>query len=570
MGAAGLALLSLLAAMVVDLAFLEMEGRRLQSAADLAALSAARDLDRAAAAAAATARDNLSGTLREAHAVETTTGAYDPDPRTPPRQRFRAAAGSPNAARVRLSGPASLHFGRVILGRDSVMLSRQATAARPHRETAAFSIGSRLARLDGGLANQLLHALTGAKVSLSAADYRSLAEARISLPDALDALATEADLRVGDYARLADAQIEAGPVLRRLAAMTPPGAASALNRLATAAGGMRLKAGDLIGVDASAPHGLKGAASAQVSALDLAMAMLEIGGGERQAALDLAVPSGLADVRVMLAIGERPVNSPWLAVSDRGEPTIRTAQVRLFVMATTSQALALLGRVELPLLGRVELPLIVEAAPSEARLADIRCTPDAEVRLDVRPGVARVMVGRADARALRDFSTPLSSRSTQLASLAGIATVKGRAEVTAADAGFQPTTFSAADIARQRVRTVQSRAFASGAVTSLLQRLDLEVTALGLGVNGRDQPGGRAAADAAGARARRRAEQRAGALGSASRRGGRDGPRRVLPARRRGAAGAGRMKDLGLSRGRRAGRRPRPAAGPDASGRRRR
>lgn len=562
MGAAGLALLSLLAAMVIDLAFLEMEGRRLQSAADLAALSAARDLDRAAAAAAATARDNLSGTLREAHAVETTTGAYDPDPRTPPRQRFRAAAGSPNAARVRLSGLASLHFGRVILGRDSVMLSRQATAARPHRETAAFSIGSRLARLDGGFANQLLHALTGAKVSLSAADYRSLAEARISLPDALDALATEADLRVGDYARLADAEIEAGPVLRRLAAMTPPGAASALNRLATAAGGMRLKAGDLIGVDASAPHGLKGAASAQVSALDLAMAMLEIGGGERQAALDLAVPSGLADIRVMLAIGERPVNSPWLTVSDRGEPTIRTAQVRLSVVATTSQALALLGR--------VELPLIIEAAPSEARLADIRCTPDAEVRLDVRPGVARVMVGRADARALRDFSTPLSSRSTQLASLAGIATVKGRAEVTAADAGFQPTTFSAADIARQRVRTVQSRAFASGAVTSLLQRLDLEVTALGLGVNGRDQPGGRAAADAAGARARRRAEQRAGALGSASRRGGRDGPRRVLPARRRGAAGAGRMKDLGLSRGRRAGRRPRPAAGPDASGRRRR
>ena len=41
----------------------------------------------------------------------------------------------------------------------------------------------------------------------------------------------------------------------------------------------------------------------------------------------------------------------------------------------------------------------------------------------------------------------------------------------------------AADIARQRVRTVQSRAFASGAVTSLLQRLDLEVTALGLGVD---------------------------------------------------------------------------------------
>lgn len=88
MGAAGLALLSLLAAMVVDLAFLEMEGRRLQSAADLAALSAARDLDRAAAAAAATARDNLSGTLREAHAVETTTGAYDPDPRTPPASAF--------------------------------------------------------------------------------------------------------------------------------------------------------------------------------------------------------------------------------------------------------------------------------------------------------------------------------------------------------------------------------------------------------------------------------------------------------------------------------------------------
>lgn len=210
MGAAGMALFSVLAALSIDLAFLEMEGRRLQSAADLAAMAAARDLDRAAAAAEATARDNLSGSMRAAYAIETRTGAYDADPKTAPRDRFRAKAEGPNAARVRVSGPASLHFGRVILGRDSVLLTREATAARPHQAAATFSIGSRLARLDGGVANQLLKALTGSELSLSALDYRALAEARVSLLDTIDALALEADLKAGDYDGLADAEIDVG------------------------------------------------------------------------------------------------------------------------------------------------------------------------------------------------------------------------------------------------------------------------------------------------------------------------------------------------------------------------
>lgn len=475
MGAAGLALFSVLAALSVDLAFLEMEGRRLQSAADLASMAAARDLDRAAAAAEATARDNLSGTMRAAYAIETRTGAYDADPETAPRDRFRADAENANAARVRVSGPASLHFGRMILGRDSVLLTREATAARPAQVAATFSIGSRLARLDGGVANQLLKALTGSEAALSVLDYRALAQARVSLLDMIDALALEANLKAGDYDGLADAEIEAGAALRRIAALAPPVAASALNKMAAAAGRSRLKVGELIGIEAETPRGLKGALDIDVSALDLAMATLEVGGGERQAALDLAAPTGLADLEVMLAIGERPNNSPWLTVTAEGEPVIRTAQARLAVTAKTSRALALLGR--------LELPLVVEVASSEARLMDIRCAPDAQVRLGVRPGVARILIGRVDGGTLRDFKTPLSARPTVLISVLGLATVRARAEVTAADSGFQSVTFSAADIAEQRVRTVQSRAFASGAVTSLLQRLDLEVSALGLGVN---------------------------------------------------------------------------------------
>src|SRR5690606_25470733 len=87
------------------------------------------------------------------------------------RRAFTPDAAEPNAARVVLSAPAPLLFGRWILGRDSVTVSKSATAALPGGPPSAmFSIGSRLASLDGGLANALLSGLLGSQASLTVMD----------------------------------------------------------------------------------------------------------------------------------------------------------------------------------------------------------------------------------------------------------------------------------------------------------------------------------------------------------------------------------------------------------------
>lgn len=153
-GAAGAALACLMAAVVIDGGAIMLEARALQGAADLAALSAARDLSRAQAAAEATARDNAGPDVE----VRTAIGVYRPDAAVKASDRFTPTTDvdDANAAEVTVSGAASLWFGRLVLGRDTVAISRRASAAiRPEEPVAMFSIGSRLARLDGGVANQV-------------------------------------------------------------------------------------------------------------------------------------------------------------------------------------------------------------------------------------------------------------------------------------------------------------------------------------------------------------------------------------------------------------------------------
>ncbi|RZJ19145.1 MAG: hypothetical protein EON91_02815, partial [Brevundimonas sp.] len=213
MGAVAGGLICGLAALSVDLGSIALEARRVQGAADLAALSAAMDLPRAGAAAQATARDNLGRQVQPA----TITGVYTPDRERKPQERFIPGGLRPNAARVRLDSEAKLYFGRWILGRETITVSRSATAAIPQNPPmAAFSIGSRLASLDGGLLNQLLGGLTGSKVSLNLMDYRRLADLDVDLLTWLDALAVDLGVEAGDYDALLRHEVDAGRALRVL------------------------------------------------------------------------------------------------------------------------------------------------------------------------------------------------------------------------------------------------------------------------------------------------------------------------------------------------------------------
>ena len=468
-------LLCLFAAAAIDLGVLVLHTRRVQGAADLAALSAVQNLARGEAMMRLAALDTVEANVSPdvSVTVATAQGVYTPDPAKARDQRFTPGGQNPNAARVEVTSRAPLFFVRLLLGRDEVRVTRRATASVSKTPKAMFSIGSRLARLDGGVVNQVLSGLTGSKVSLSVMDYRRLADLDVNLLGFTDALATDLGVQVGDYDRLLATQVDAGRALKVLERLAGGNDGGALGKLASASVGTKVTLGDVIGLDAKAPEGIRRGLNASVSAMDLVMAMLEAGAGDRQIALNLGVPAGLADLKASLAVGERPNRSPWLTVTANGQPLIRTAQARLYVRARTAQALSGLAR--------VELPILIDLAASEARLKSLSCDPARSVEVDVRPGLARASIGVVDEARLGDFKTALTPRPATLLSVLGLVTLTGKADVEAADTGFRPLRFDAADIEAQRIRTMASRSFASGLVSSLLARLDVTVNGLDLG-----------------------------------------------------------------------------------------
>lgn len=461
-------LFCVLAAIVVDVGSLALDARTLQGTADLAALAAARDIDRAQRAAEATAQANLGLVT-----TGVVTGRYLADPNVAPADRFTPAGSAPNAARVTLSKASPLFFGRWILGKESILLTRSATAATaadPPR--AMFSVGSRLAALDGGVANALLSGLTGSTVSLSVMDYNRLADARVNLLSFSDALATELGVQAGDYDALLSHRVDKGRMLRVLRDLAGDQADSVLSKLTGPAAGAKITLRDLIGVEADAGQGLAAGLNASVSVIDMVMAVLETG-SDRQVKLDLGAQAGIAALDVSLAIGERPNNSPWLTVTSKGAPIVRTAQARLYVKARTAQSLSGLAQ--------VNLPILIELAASEARLNAIDCSPDG-VELGVRPGLASARIGEIDESRLHDFKRPLNPAPATLLSVLGIVRLTGKADVEIADTRYRPVRFSAADISSQRIKTVTADSLATGLITTLIQRLDVTVHALGLGL----------------------------------------------------------------------------------------
>ena len=464
-------LICVCAALAVDVGAVVLKGREIQGVADLSALAAAGALHEAASAAEATARANLD----DLSAIQVETGVYTPDPRLTPSERFVAGGAETNAARVTATAPAPLFFGRWIMGREAISVSKQGTAALPGGPpTAMFSIGSRLASLDGGLANALLSALLGGRVSLTVMDYRALAGAQVSLLQFSDALAADLGVAAGDYDALLRHEVEVGRVLRVLERVAGSDAGSVVGELTRAPAATTLKLGDLIGIEAEARGGLRERLNTRVSALDLLMATLQTANQNRQLALDVGARAGLADLDVMLAIGERPHRSPWLTVTGKGEPIVRTVQTRLYIKATTAQALSGLAQ--------VKLPVLIEAAASEARLKRIDCGGAAAVTLEVRPGVARARIGAINESRLRNFKSELRVSKATLLSVLGLVAIKAEADAEIADLDWRETRFVQSEIDAGTVKTVKARSFLNGLIVSLLQRLEADVDVIGLGL----------------------------------------------------------------------------------------
>jgi uncharacterized membrane protein len=477
------ALLLGFAALAIDVGSIFLQTRKLQGMADLAAIAAARDIDHAQSAATATALDNGWVGPITADAVK---GVYTPNPAIAPANRFIANASNPNAVRVTLRAEADLFFGQAILGRSTTSISRTATAAKA--DLAAFSIGTRLASLNGGVANSLLTALTGSSVSLSVMDYNALASADVDLLSYSKALQTELGLQAASFDTVLASSVTTGKALKVLADLLQTNgsdpAATAVRKLATAAGNATPAKLDRL-LDLG-PYGdqdhVAGASGAgiKLKALDMANAVLTVAQGGRQLQLDLgaSVP-GLADVDVYLCIGERPANSSWNTVTSDKTVVVRTAQTRLYLETKLLNSGGALGSAGVSV---VKLPLLVEVASGQAKLGALNCASNRAARtasLSVMPSVGQVAIAEIDTAKIANFTQDLVLKPATLVNLVLIkATVQAQSKL--GGASWKTATFTQAEIDAGTVKTVATDDIAQASLSTLLGGLDVDVTLLGV------------------------------------------------------------------------------------------
>lgn len=472
--AGGLTMMTAIGALGVDTANLFLERRRVQGIADAAAM--------AAAAAPLTGQEGARAVLAQpanagATLVSVTPGKYLADPRVAVEARFQTDWIAPDAARVTIEGGSQTIFGRVLGIGPNVAITATATAARI--DTAAISVGSRLAGLDGGIANTILSALGGSDLSLSVMDYNALAAADVDLLRWFEALHSRAGVSIGTFGELAAADVQLADAVGALADTTSsPDAARILRGMVGDLANRTVRLRDVIDLGPLAES-----ASADptrpisVGTLSLLREAILIGGQARQ--VDIALSpgiAGLAAANYRVEIGERPASSPWLSVGRAGQVTVRTAQAR--ILLDTRLVSAPLG------LGTVHVPIVAELASAEARLTRVDCSraTGPAATLDVLPSVGRVAIADIDGSDFSDFTTPLALRRATVARLPLVsATVL--ADIHLGGVTAQSVRFSADDVASGRVRSVQTNDIVGGIAASLLRTADIRVSVLGLGLS---------------------------------------------------------------------------------------
>lgn len=470
--ALGSAMLMGAGAVGIDLGMVFQARRKAQGAVDIAAMLAAVDPTQADTAARRSLGDNGYATAT----ATVSPGSYDASaPGTAPGSRFKAGGSPANAVRVGLSTSVPVTFGRAIGLPAAVPLRVTGTAASA--QFAAFTIGSGTLQLQGGIANALLGALLGAKLSLSVSDYDALASARVDGLRVLDALGASLNMQAANYTDIVQAQASVGQMLMalRVAAQDNGSVVSALSGILNALpnAGNLIAIGQVDGLgDAAALAPPRGFAGPSLNVLNLLGAAAALANGQNQVAVDLgATIPGLLATRLTLAIGERKRSSGWVRP---GSPnaTVQTAQTRLLIEATVTAPLGL---------GSLTLPVYAEVAPAQATLRALTCAGPSgrQVTLDAQTGLATLAIAGVPRTAINGSSTgPDLSQPAPLIALPLI-TVSGRALVTLGTSA-QTLTFSEADIANHTVRSVASGNLTQSLTGSLLRNLTLNINGIGV------------------------------------------------------------------------------------------
>ena len=474
-----LTLSAIVSALAVDAAALYHERRQMQAGVDLAAISAASDPARAAEISQSVLVEARLLAPASTEGLIVRTGHYDPTI-ADIDQRFRPGATPHNAVEVQLERRGDLHFA-TIFSAPPLIAARGVAAVTPQ---VSFSIGSRLASLNGGLVNTLLSALLGSTVTLNALDYRALAEAQVDAFSFLDALAARLGVTAGDYDDLLAMRAGTGTIAGTLAGLTNGAARTALNRLAGSGQGHMVAIGELLSLGTTGRHQIGAAGSGGLgigfSVLDLLTGAAALADGPSQISLPLTanVP-GLAKLELSLGVGEPAQGGGWFAIGPKGT-ILRTAQMRLRLRAE------LLGGA---LLGGVKLPLWLDLAHAEAMVVAATCPSPASPRgtagIAVRLGALRLAVGEMSDPALSDFGIAPSLAPVRAVDVIGVLRVYLSGMVEVAQAEPIRLDFSSADIAGKVMRTARTHTIPSSLVGSLFKSLTVTPEILGnlLGLN---------------------------------------------------------------------------------------
>ena len=496
-----------LTAFAVDQGSLYTERRHAQAITDIAAIAATGNMSKAEAMVAATLSDNGLGQVLVRGTGDTTKplpgrpvanvirGRYTPDPSKPRASRFVPGQQPYNAVEVSLEKLGNLYFGSSVMAPPVIGTSAIASM----KSEAAFSVGSRLLQLDGGLANALLGALLGGNINLNVMDYRALAAADVSVLSFLDALAIRTNATALTYSDLLSTTATVGQIA---AAMADVPGLDSVSRIALQTLGAQSSASLLVSLNTLIDLGSVGqlGIGQRPAGLDIAANVLSmltasaaIANGDNVVAANLGgMLPGLGGLTLKIAIGEPPQRSPWLAVGEEGT-VVRTAQTRVSLVASVSPLSSNLGG-GIHLLS-INLPLHVEVAYAEAKLKSIECPtgrPESlRVTIDTTPGIAELYIAEAYGSGFADFTRRLLFRPVAIADVSlkllliklDLIKIKGYAHARMGNGEPDRLTFTRADIDTKVIKTATTSDYTSSLTSTLIDDLELSVEPLGLGID---------------------------------------------------------------------------------------
>jgi len=486
--------------MGIDYGMLTLQQRRLQQLSDIGAIAAAADINHAPEQLLANFKENGvdaaittengyltgSGTLPKGSdlsqfqaVVSYMPGSYFADLSISPDQRFVAGKQPYDAVKVAVSQKGELAFANIFATAPTLSAAGTASAAK----VAAFSVGSRLASVNDGVLNALLGALLGTSINLKAVDYESLASTDINLLSFLDLLATNINASAATYDELLATDISYPRLLNTLGKTPglPATVDKTLSSLEKALGTtqIKVKLEDILNLGSTGERAIGSGSHLEVvaSAMELISATALAANQKKQVAANVnsAIP-GLLNVKLTLAVGERPVGYAANAVGTSGS-AVRTPQIRLAI-ETSVPGIGIIGGMKL------RVPLYVEVAYAEARLSSIAClgggAKNVNVGVEAVPGVAEIALGDVDTSAFANFGSKPRVTKATLLDVLGLLKASAIADVNVTNLDKSRLTFQPSDIAAKAVKNVSTRDTLTSTVQSLLGNTDIDVQLLTL------------------------------------------------------------------------------------------